>query len=470
MFSHALELRSSAVLQPALSPRLQRAVKLLQLSSTDFSQLLRGALDTNPFLELEETSPELQGAADALADEADAPSGFADWADAPGTRAAGAGRGRLELDEANYDVLQAPTTLAEHLWGQLRLLPLPPRDLALALAVASCLDDDGLLRCPLEEVAAGLALGEPARPEELQIALRHVQALDPPGVGGRDLCECLRLQLASVEPRSVRELADAVLSQHLGALAAGDLNVIGRRLGQPRERIEAACAAIRRLDPHPGWRFGQAPVPYVTPDVIVRRQRGQWTAELNPVIVPRVRLNRRYAELFQQRRESAHPELSAQLQEARWTLRNLEQRFSTILDVARAILKRQHRFLAYGPMAMRPLALREIAGELGVHESTVSRVTNNKFMATPSGVFELKYFFSRGMATASGGECSPTAIRGLLRELIAAEAAGEPLSDVELARQLALQGLPVARRTVTKYRQQLKIAPAARRARPACGA
>jgi RNA polymerase sigma-54 factor len=217
-------------------------------------------------------------------------------------------------------------------------------------------------------------------------------------------------------------------------------------------------------------------VSYVTPDVIARKVRGRWTAILNDAVVPRVKLNRDYVDLFQQFRsgqqgqQGQHVELGAHLQEARWTVRNVEQRFSTILSVAQAILKRQQHFLAYGPMAMKPLALREIAHEVGVHESTVSRVTNNKFMATPSGVFELKYFFSRGLSTASGGEASPTAIRGLIQEIIAAEPVGEPLSDVEIARQLDSQGLKVARRTVTKYRQLLRIEPAERRRGAAGGA
>jgi RNA polymerase sigma-54 factor len=230
--------------------------------------------------------------------------------------------------------------------------------------------------------------------------------------------------------------------------------------------IEVAIAAIRHLDPHPGWRFAEPSVHYITPDVIARKVRGQWKAVLNEAIVPRVRLNRTYVELFQRFRDAQHGELGAHLQEARWTMRNMEQRFSTILGIAQAILKRQQHFLSYGSMAMKPLALRDIAAEVGVHESTVSRVTNNKFMATPCGVFELKYFFSRGMATSSGGSCSPTAIRGLVAEMIAEEPPGEPLSDVEIARQLAQQGLKVARRTVTKYRQALHIEPAERRRPP----
>jgi RNA polymerase sigma-54 factor len=359
----------------------------------------------------------------------------------------------------------AATSLGAHLVAQLRVMPLPGRDLVLAAAVAESLDDDGYLRTPLDDVAQALGLLPAPTAQELSIALRRVQALEPAGVAARSVAECLQLQLPSIPQADERALAAVILRGHLDALAARDMRALARRLGRDQQAVEAACAAIRRLDPHPGWRYGSPAVQYVTPDVIVRKHRGRWTALLNPAVVPRVRLNSSYVELFQRHRNGEHAELGAHLQEARWTVRNVEQRFSTILSVAQAILKRQQHFLAYGPMAMKPLALREIAQEVGVHESTVSRVTNNKFMATPCGVYELKYFFSRGMATASGGETSPTAIRGLIQELIAAESPAQPLSDVEIARQLTVQGLQVARRTVTKYRQQLKIEPAERRRR-----
>jgi RNA polymerase sigma-54 factor len=227
--------------------------------------------------------------------------------------------------------------------------------------------------------------------------------------------------------------------------------------------VQHVADAIRRLDPRPGWRFGAPNVQYLTPDVIVKKIRGEWTASLNPAIVPKVRLNHVYAEMFQRNRSTQHTELAAHLQEARWTISNVAQRFATILSVAEAIVKRQKHFLEYGALAMKPLGLREIADEVGVHESTVSRVTNNKYMATPLGVFELKYFFSRAMVTASGGKCSATAIRGLIKDMIAAERPEAPLSDAEIARQLARQGLVVARRTVTKYRQILKIEAVERR-------
>ena len=362
-----------------------------------------------------------------------------------------------------FDTLQAQTTLADHLLTQLNLLTLPERDWTLAAAVVESLEDDGYLRTPLSEVGTLVPLDPAADPDEMAVALRRVQALEPAGVGARDVVECLQLQVPQIVDQRRRVLAARILRECVQCLASRDMQAVARRLGVPLADAEAACMAIRRLDPRPGWRFGAPSVQYVTPDVIVRKVRGQWTATLNDAIVPKVRLNRGYAELFKRHRGAEHAELGVHLQEARWTVRNVEQRFSTILAVAQAILKRQHRFLAYGAMAMKPLALREIAQEVGVHESTVSRVTNNKFMATPCGVYELKYFFSRGLATANGGECSPTAIRGLIQEIIAAETPSHPLSDVEIARQLAMQGLQVARRTVTKYRQLMKIEPAERR-------
>ena len=458
--TNSLSLHTSATLHATLSPRLQRAVRLLQMSSQEFAQAVRDALDSNPFLEQEDAPalPDTDWSSD-IAPEA-LPSQAETWG------MGGANRLRQsEGDGVVFDTLEARTSLAAHLLGQLNVLALSQRDLALASAVAQCLDDDGYLRLPLEEAADALSLLPAPEPQELRIALRRVQALDPAGVGARSVCECLQLQLQAIPGGAVRELARAILAEHLDALAARDMRSLVRRLGQSRDAIEAACAAIRRLDPHPGWRYCEPSVQYLTPDVIVRRLRGQWTATLNEAVVPRVRLNRSYVELFQRHRNGQHAELGEHLQEARWTVRNVEQRFSTILSVAQAILKRQQHFLAYGPMAMKPMALREIAEEVGVHESTVSRVTNNKFMATPVGVYELKYFFSRGLSTASGGECSPTAIRGLIQEMIAAEPVGEPLSDVLIAHQLGMQGLKVARRTVTKYRQVLRIESADRRRR-----
>jgi RNA polymerase sigma-54 factor len=248
-------------------------------------------------------------------------------------------------------------------------------------------------------------------------------------------------------------------------MAARDVNGLAHALGETPHRIEAVCDRIRRLDPRPGWRIGSSQVNYVVPDVLVKRVRGQWTVQLNPAVVPPVRLNRLYAELFQRHRSPQDREMAGHLQDARWTLRNVEQRFSTILDVATAIVKRQRHFLEFGSMAMKPLGLKEIADEVGIHESTVSRVTNNKYMATPLGVFELKYFFSRAMVSANGKACSGIAIRGLIQDIIDAEDGANPVSDAEITRQLAQQGLVIARRTVTKYRQMLHIESVERRRR-----
>lgn len=454
----SLGLRTAASLQTTLSPRLQRAVRLLQMSSQDFAQVVRDALDTNPFLEQEESVP----AADT-----------ADQDGVPEPAIAGPGEGwgvdgisRMRSSEGDggvFETLEAATSLTGHLMGQLNVMPLPERDRTLAAAVVESLDDDGYLRAPLDELASAFSLDPEPDPEDWSIALHRVQALDPAGVGARSVAECLALQLPAIADPVARLLAASILRDHLDALAGRDTRSLARHMGADHAAVEAACAAIRRLDPHPGWRFSPASVQYITPDVIVKKVRGRWSATLNEAVIPRLRLNRSYVELFQQHRNAQHAELGAHLQDARWTVRNVEQRFSTILSVSQAILKRQQHFLAYGPMAMKPLALREIADEVGVHESTVSRVTNNKYMATPSGVFELKYFFSRGLGTASGAECSPTAVRGLIQEMVAAEPSGRPLSDVEIAHQLDSQGFKVARRTVTKYRQLLRIEPAERR-------
>ena len=459
--------------QHTVTPRLQHAVRLLQLSSLDFAQEVHDAMGKNPFLEVEDgpTDPTQPVDADAAlpppaADAADGDSGDADaayerenWQQASSISRANSG----ESDIGALDLVAAEIGLRPHLRSQINMLPLSQRDHALACAVVESLDDDGYLRTDLEELARFSDLEPAVEASEMQIALKLVQSLDPCGVGARSVSECLQLQLGCIADPAQRELARRIVCEHLDRLAQHDVNALARSLGSTPTEIEAVCDRIRHFDPRPGWRLGASDVHFVTPDVIVRKIRGKWTATLNRAVIPRVKLNQTYASLFQEHRESRHSELAAHLQEARWTVRNVQQRFSTILLVAEAILKRQQHFLEFGPMAMKPLGLREIAEELGLHESTVSRVTNNKYMATPAGVFELKYFFSREMTTASGGACSATAIRGVIKEMIEAENPTEPLSDAQIARLLVRQGLKVARRTVTKYRQLLKLAPVERR-------
>ncbi|MGM9486342.1 RNA polymerase factor sigma-54 [Ideonella sp. YS5] len=471
----SLELRADHRQTQTLSPRLQHAVRLLQMSSLDFAAIVRTKLGENPFLEEEDPAePGSTLAAETGIAGADGEVGEggvsmdpADGDDRALWQAdqAGLARRAEDGDLSALDMMAVETTLQMHLHGQLNVLPLQPRDLMLARTLVESLDDDGYLRAPLEELAQIAPLNPPATMEEMQIALRRVQSLDPPGVGARSVAECLELQLPAIDCPQIRALAKAIVQEHLPALAARDVTALASRLGASASRVKEACERIRRLDPRPGWRFGSANIAYVIPDVVVKRLRHQWSVQLNPAVVPRIRLNRVYAELFQRHRKAENADMAGHLEDARWTLRNVEQRFSTILDVAGAIVRRQRHFLEYGPMAMKPLLLREIALECGVHESTVSRVTNNKYMATPVGVFELKYFFSRAIVSSNGSACSGTAIRGLIKDIIEAETPGHPLSDAEIRRQLVGQGLNVARRTVTKYRQMLHIESVEKRRR-----
>ena len=498
-----IEMRADQRQSQTLSPRLQQAVRLLQMSSLDFAAMVRDTLGKNPFLEPEngdaedlasegfDDRPDTRASERLLDDGANAlraefePTDVTDEGsnnspdvapghddlDSPSDRdlwqgEAGVGPGRGDDSETSaLDMMCVETALNMHLHSQLNLLPLAPRDLALARTIVESLDDDGYLRTALPELLEVAALDPAATLDEMQIALRRVQSLEPLGVAARTVSECLLLQLPAIVCPEMRGLAQTIIGEHLPALAARDINGLARRLGETPARVEAVCDRIRRLDPRPGWRLDSSRVAYVVPDVVVKKVRGQWTVQLNPAIVPRVRLNNTYAQLFQRHRTAHNTEMGANLQEARWTLRNVEQRFSTILAVAQAIVQRQRNFLEYGTMAMKPLGLREIADAVGIHESTVSRATNNKYMATPSGVYELKYFFSRSMVSANGSACSATAIRGLVKDIIEAESVDVPLSDAEITRQLAEQGLMVARRTVTKYRQMLKIEAVDRRRR-----
>jgi len=488
-----LSLKFDSRQHQTLTPRLQYAVRLLQLSSLDYEQELHDVMGKNPFLEIDDTPvarsaalesigiaavdnaapdmptpteshddvSELHGATDAHeapdsdhhgADEHDS------WVQSPGSMRDGA----RESQTSAMDMMVADTNLRQHLRSQANMLPLSARDHALVCTVIESLDDDGYLRLEPADLVAMTGLEPAVDTSEMNIAVRLVQSFDPPGVGARGVAECLLLQLEKIEP-GLRDLARRVVNDHLERLAQRDVAQIARALGETEAAVDAACAALRRLDPRPGWRFSRTDTHFVTPDVIARKVRGKWVAQLNPAVVPRLRLNRTYAELFQRHRDGKHAEMGAHLQEARWAVRNVEQRFSTILAVSQAILRRQYPFFEFGPLAMKPMALRDIAEEVGVHESTVCRVTNNKYMATPGGLFELKHFFSRAMPMAGGVACSATAIRGVVKELIDAEDPTEPLSDVDIARKLARQGLTVARRTVTKYRQMLRVPPADRR-------
>ena len=475
--------------QQTLTPRLQQAVRLLQLSSLDFALEVNRALETNPFLENDEAAADgdaghrpaqtdvarenLAATRETLADApqvtvidaAPDPRADGEWESSAWAQYGSPGSKRANGSESDVDFAELASvdeSLRDRLKTQAQLLPVSERDEVLMATVIEALDDDGYLRIDFEELK-GLAGTDP-EPEvdELLVALRLVQSLEPVGVAARDLKECLLLQLREFQNGSrtpVHDLATRIVDELLDRVAVRDVAGIARTLKASPADVEQALDCIRRLEPRPGWRYGAADTRFIVPDIIVRKVRDEWAVMLNPDIVPKVRLNRMYADLFRSNRDSSHADLAAQLQEARWTVRNVEQRFSTILRVGQAIVKRQRNFLDYGELAMKPLGLREIAEELELHESTVSRVTNNKYIATPLGVFELKFFFSRALATSSGGTCSTTAIRGAIKEMIEEEDATQPLSDAHIARLLSRQGLKVARRTVTKYRQMMKVPP-----------
>lgn len=460
--SFGMELRLKQHL--AVTPQLQHALRLLQLSSLEFAQEVEQALNSNPFLEEETDAPNPPRATPTGSPEAE-PSEVA--SEKPETsfedteprygddayRGSGAGSGE-ESDWTEWS--PAPVSLREHLRGQLMLSPMSDRDRALAQLVIDDLNDVGYLESTLEELAALVAPEHEVEPQEIGAALMIVQGLEPPGIAARSLQECLLLQLKALPDHAPgRAVALEIVAKHFDLLARREFTHLQQIVHCDETALHTARALIRTLDPKPGRHYGADDTRYVIPDIFVVRSRNRWIATMNPAVQPRVRLNRAYAEIASCR--GADVSFARQLQEARWLLRNVEKRFATIQRVADAIVHHQRAFFSYGEVAMKPLALKDIASDLGLHESTVCRVTNGKYMATPRGLFEFTYFFSRQLATDDGGTCSATAIRALLKELIAAEDPAKPLSDAQLARLLGEQGLHLARRTVTKYRTLMRL-------------
>jgi RNA polymerase sigma-54 factor len=463
-----------------LTPQLQQSIRLLQLSTVELNQEIERLLMENPILEREDgESDAAAAAAEGNAEaQASAPSEQAQAesreraqqeaaAELPVDYAAPWRGGENGGDDEGDRTLAAPDlpTLRDHLNNQLSLLNIGARDRALAGLLIDALDDDGYLTQPLEEIAALLPPEAEVGAEELAIALRYLQNLEPAGVGARSPGECLALQIRAIEARSAHEagphaaLALAICERHLELLASRDYARLKQLTGADDEALRAAQQLIRGLNPRPGAAFARIETRYVLPDVVVRKVKGVWRASLNQEAMPRLRVNRLYAELAARPRGAGGNALAAQLQEARWLIKNVQQRFDTILRVSQAIVDRQRNFLEHGEVAMRPMVLREIADALGVHESTVSRVTTQKYMATPRGTYELKYFFGSHVATDSGGAASSTAIRALIKQLVAAEDAKAPLSDSRIAQILGEQGIVVARRTIAKYRESLQIPP-----------
>ena len=362
-------------------------------------------------------------------------------------------------------------TLQDHLRAQLLGMRLSAEDMAAVMVLIESLDDDGYLADDIAEIAERLADGDPRATEDLrerlQCALGWLHHLEPRGVGARNLPECLVLQLRALPACAAQATAIAVCRDHLGLLARRDMKKLVAATGADEATLKAAQALIVALEPKPGRPFARAEANIVVPDVIVTKSGRGWKVSLNPDVMPRLRINDLYANAVRAQRgahgagaNGAGPGLNTRLQEARWFMKNIQQRFDTIQRVSQAIVERQKSFFTHGEIAMKPLVLREIADELGLHESTISRVTTAKYMATMFGTFELKYFFGSSLNTDAGGNASSTAVRALIRQLVAAESPAKPLSDSQLSSMLEEQGIQVARRTVAKYREALKIAPA----------
>ena len=456
----SLQLRAGH--QLTMTPFLQRSIQLLQLSSLEFQQQVQEVLTTNPFLETVEPdggddAPEPPDAGEAPVEEPAAEDGLDELWTGSGTDHRASRTGDDEWDPAL--MVPGTPTLREHLLQQAGCLRLSDRDRVLVQVVIDAVESSGYLTQPLDELAPLCPVDPAPDPEELQIALRHVQALDPPGVAARNVAECLRLQLLALDPgeHPARGLALRIVDGHLDLLAAHDFQRLQRALGCEEAALQAATVLLRGLTPRPGAGFGADETQFVIADVIVQKTKGRWVASINPEVIPRIHVSRFYASILKGGRDGGGSTVSQQLREARWLVRNIEQRFQTIQRVAQAIVDHQSRYFDYGAMAMRPLTLGEIADKVGLHESTVSRVTSRKYMATPRGLLEFKHFFGSHVETAAGAPCSATAVRALITELIGAEDATRPLSDIKLTRLLEQRGIRVARRTVSKYRDSLQI-------------
>lgn len=467
-----------------LTPQLQQSIRLLQLSTVELNAEVERMLQENPLLEKaegdEEAAAEIPHVATPLPAETpraeprgdgesapEAPASersdnveAADFDDYGGAESDWGGSGPSDDDDGFFPQQVAASSLRDHLLRQLAELNLPLRDRQIVASLIDALDDDGYLHSSLEEIAELFPAELEIDPDELSIALRYLQSFEPAGIGARDAAECLTLQLkALAETTPYRVEALKLVAEHLPLLAARDFTKLKRLLHCDDAAVRAVRTLITSLNPRPGASFARSEANYVIPDVVVRKTRGKWTASLNEAAMPKLRLNRIYADILTRNRDASNQQLAAQLQEAKWLIRNVQQRFETILRVAQAIVERQRRFFEHGEVAMRPMVLREIADMLDLHESTISRVTTQKYMLTPRGTYELKYFFGSHVATDTGGAASATAIRALIKQLIGAEDPKTPLTDSRIADLLGDQGILVARRTIAKYREALSIPP-----------
>lgn len=493
--------------QLTMTPQLQQAIRLLQLSTLELQTEIQQALESNPMLDVDdeqEENPSFAGSDPTQASDADATTSVDDGRDEPPEPIDTAAQladdvqsipEELPVDSA-WDDLYEPSypapanrsddsnrdpaefhgsggeSLHDHLLEQLHLTRLSARDISIATVIIETIEDSGYLGETIDNLAASINREfddeEAVEIDEIEAVLRLIQRFDPAGVAARDPAECLRLQLQAMENCQAPEISNAlrIVERHLPLLAAHDYPKLRRALRLTEDELSQAVALIQTLNPRPGSQISASTAQYVTPDVFVRKFKGVWRVELNPDIAPKLRINTMYSQFVKRADKSDdNAFMRDHLQEARWFIKSLQSRNETLLRVATAIVERQRGFLEYGEEAMKPLVLRDIAEQLEMHESTISRVTTQKYLHSPRGIFEFKYFFSSHVATADGGECSATAIRAMIRKLIAAESSAKPLSDNKIASVLVENGINVARRTIAKYRESMAIPPSNERKR-----
>jgi len=482
--------------QLTMTPQLQQAIRLLQMSTLDLQEEIQEALESNPMLERQEDGDNADGSnertskaqenssggqsagQDEAASSAENQPDSTDWTEQIPNE--------LEIDTSWEDIYQSSASnlpssnseewdftsttsagidLQTHLLWQLNLAKMTDSDRMIATVIIDSIGNDGYLQESLEEIHASFDPMQHIEMDEVEMVLKRVQQFEPTGIAARNLSECLLLQLQYL-PRETAWLAEAkvLCKEHLELLGSRDYNQLMRRMRIKEEALKEIVQLIQTLNPRPGSVIESKEPEYIVPDVIVRKANNRWIVELNPEIAPRLGVNAQYASFIQRADNSAdNTFLRTQLQEARWFIKSLQSRNETLLKVATQILDYQRGFFDYGPEAMKPLVLAEIAEVVGMHESTISRVTTQKYMHTPRGIFELKYFFSSHVSTAQGGECSSTAIRAIISKLVAAENPKKPLSDSKIAALLEEQGIQVARRTIAKYRESLGIASSTER-------
>ena len=482
----------------ALTPQLRQAIRLLALSTLELKGELTEAVETNPLLEFDEggaeapaepaaEEPAVSGPEEQVAEspsdsegsatteaETDYQSDDDSWtlSSAVGS-SSGSGSGTGTGGDGEGDSAEARMTededLCAHLLWQLHLTPLSARDQAIGAALIEVLDQDGYWRGEVQSLIESLQPELDVEGDEIEAIRHRIQRFDPIGVASRDLADCLDVQLSEAPQAVDVELARVLVREHLSELARGEqaLSRLANSLSVSGEQIAEAVALIRSLDPKPGAAFTTETPEYVVPDAVVVRRHGRWQVRLNHELMPRLRINSTYANLVRSVSRDDASYLRGRLQEARWLIRSLEQRDDTVLKVAEAIVVRQQGFLDLGAEAMKPMVMREIAEDVGVHESTVSRVTTRKYLHTPRGTFEFKHFFSSHVSTKDGGEASSTAIQAMIKRLVEEEPSVKPLSDSRISALLKDKGILVARRTVAKYREALRIPPSHERQRPA---